>query len=133
MELIIPVTLYKNKACKGLNTMIDTLNAQEQLGNRIGRLFARQWKLTLDLEEYITAVIGESQNDNIELSNLCWWGVNDQWYSDITTDSVLPLLYRKYGRALSSSHLGDRTLTLQLGIGIEVFDIADNYCNYCYR
>lgn len=124
MELILPITLHNEKAAHGVEQVINALNQKEQAGMRIDNFLARQWKITLDLEDNVTAVIAEAENDNVDISSLFWFGTDDQWRCDITTEEVLDLLRKKYGRAISNEHFADKTLKISLGVGVKVSEFT---------
>lgn len=120
MEIILPITVHNEKEPTGVAQVINTLNLQEQAGMRIDNFLARQWKITLDLENHVTAVIAEAENDNLDISSLFWFGTDDQWRCAVSTEELLGLLRKKYGRAISNEHFADKTLKISLDIGVSV-------------
>lgn len=121
MELVLPITLHKELDPAGLENVIKTLNQQEQAGMRIGSVRAKEWKITLDLEDHITAVIGEADDDNVDISSLFWFSSYDnEWHCDVSTEELLELIHKKYGRALATDHFNNKTLKVILGIGVTV-------------
>lgn len=127
VEIVLPVTLHKEKDSVGVDHVINTLNLQEQAGMRIDNFLARQWKITLDLEDHVVATIAEAEDDNIDISSLFWYGADDTWRCDISTDKLLALLTKKYGRAIATDYFSNKTLKVSLGVGVIISEFDTHH------